>query len=834
MSETKKNKKNALLAGVMTPALALAAGPQAPAQTRAPVTLAQLAPDAQKRDPRAAPRGPAPAAPQHAPRPMAPPQQPAMRAPAPMGAAPQRGAPPAARSPAAFGYPAAPAAAPRPAPMQARPLAQPQEQRQPMREPNARRQAPGPGAAPGILGAAPAVGGRPRTPPHAPAALDEPRRAPPAIRPEGQPALGAAKPARGAPLPAGIGGQGRPVGAPPAAAPAIGAANRPPAPAPVEPDDLHERAPGRRGPPGLANPPAAPVPALHGADHLPAAPRQAPAANGAPVDGGGLPRAHGGQAGVPPAPGGANPPAAPAGAARHTPDDHVVGRPGADAGGQPAAPGAGAPAVPPAARDANPPGAPAGAARHAPNDNGAGRPGIGAGNHMGGPGARTPDAAGGGRPAVPPTAGATNEPGGAPFLPGQHRPGDPRGPGGDHAGPPAMGGANPPSSPPGAPPTIGAGGAPAPGAYGRFRRGPGGSPGAPAPGPATAGGPPPMAPPPQRGGGSGLSPAAAAAIGAAAGLVGGFMLAQPGVARVDQIHAHRRQFDQDGYTVIEEPGRTIVRDPYGVRIRHDENERFRDLGVDLRSERRGDEFVTVYPRRDGGEVVTITDANGVLIRRIRRFPDGREIILIDNSFRGPPRGFVDEVVVLPPPPVEIPRERYVVDYGAADQQVVYEALTAPPVAPVPRRYTLDEVRASPSLRAYTRSVDIDTITFDSGSWTVAPDQAQRLSVIAAALNEAIRRNLSEVYLIEGHTDAVGLDVDNLSLSDRRAQAVATLLTRDFDVPAENLTTQGYGEQYPKVQVAGPSRENRRVTVRRITPLLADQQSAGGQPSAAGQ
>ena len=231
--------------------------------------------------------------------------------------------------------------------------------------------------------------------------------------------------------------------------------------------------------------------------------------------------------------------------------------------------------------------------------------------------------------------------------------------------------------------------------------------------------------------------------------------------------------------------------------------------------------------------ITYTDANGVLLRRIRRFPDGREIILIDNTFRGPPRGFAEEIVVLPPPPIDMPRERYVVDYGAADERVVYETLTAPPVAPVPRRYTLDEVRASPSLRAYTRSVDIDTINFDTGSWTVTPDQAQRLSVIAAALNEAIRRNPSEVFLIEGHTDAVGSDVDNLSLSDRRAQSVATILTRDFAVPAENLTTQGYGEQYPKVQVQGPSRENRRVTVRRITPLLNGQEQSTSQSTVTG-
>src|SRR2546422_10500640 len=74
-------------------------------------------------------------------------------------------------------------------------------------------------------------------------------------------------------------------------------------------------------------------------------------------------------------------------------------------------------------------------------------------------------------------------------------------------------------------------------------------------------------------------------------------------------------------------------------------------------------------------------------------------------------------------------------------------------------------------------------------------------------------------LIEGHTDAVGNDVDNLSLSDRRAESVALILTRTFEMPPENLTTQGYGAQQLKVPTSGPSRENRRVTVRRITPLL---------------
>jgi outer membrane protein OmpA-like peptidoglycan-associated protein len=93
------------------------------------------------------------------------------------------------------------------------------------------------------------------------------------------------------------------------------------------------------------------------------------------------------------------------------------------------------------------------------------------------------------------------------------------------------------------------------------------------------------------------------------------------------------------------------------------------------------------------------------------------------------------------------------------------------------------------------------------------------------MNRAIAANPSEVFLIEGHTDAVGSEIDNLSLSDRRAEAVALVLAEQFGVPAENLTTQGYGEQYLKVPTPGPERANRRVTVRRITPLLSGQNEA---------
>ena len=111
------------------------------------------------------------------------------------------------------------------------------------------------------------------------------------------------------------------------------------------------------------------------------------------------------------------------------------------------------------------------------------------------------------------------------------------------------------------------------------------------------------------------------------------------------------------------------------------------------------------------------------------------------------------------------------------------------------------------------------VQFQFGSSKLEPKSEPLLDQIAVVLKG--HAELGSVR-VEGHTDAVGADVDNLSLSDRRAQSVAEILTRDFQIPPENLTTQGYGEQYLKVNTQEASRENRRVTLRRITPLLNGQ------------
>ena len=147
---------------------------------------------------------------------------------------------------------------------------------------------------------------------------------------------------------------------------------------------------------------------------------------------------------------------------------------------------------------------------------------------------------------------------------------------------------------------------------------------------------------------------------------------------------------------------------------------------------------------------------------------------------------------------------------------------APPLVRSERPYSLQEVTQNVRLRERVRSIDLNTITFDTGQWLVPPDQVAQLEDLARALKAVIDRNPNEVYLIEGHTDAVGSSVDNLSLSDRRAEEVAAILTQNFEIPAENLVTQGYGEDYLKVNTLAANPENRRVTIRNITQLLSAQ------------
>jgi outer membrane protein OmpA-like peptidoglycan-associated protein len=291
-------------------------------------------------------------------------------------------------------------------------------------------------------------------------------------------------------------------------------------------------------------------------------------------------------------------------------------------------------------------------------------------------------------------------------------------------------------------------------------------------------------------------------------------------AGFEDVKRQRREVREGNRTFIREPDRTIVRDGQRTIIRHNEASRFAIDARGVHVDRKGGTTTTIVTRPNGVRIITTTDERGHLLRRVRE-TNGKTIVIIDNTFAGAGR---DHFIDVRPPRLRHPRDYYIVEARRGKRDRIYEVFVAPPIEPLARRYTLEQVRYSEPLRSYMPRVDLD-INFATGSWQLSPDQVEELSIIAAGIEQAIKKNPAEVFLIEGHTDAVGSDIDNLSLSDRRAEAVAVALTEQFGVPPENLVTQGYGEEYPKVQTDGASQENRRVAVRRITPLI-DRQTAG--------
>ncbi|WP_075288993.1 OmpA family protein [Pararhizobium arenae] len=267
-------------------------------------------------------------------------------------------------------------------------------------------------------------------------------------------------------------------------------------------------------------------------------------------------------------------------------------------------------------------------------------------------------------------------------------------------------------------------------------------------------------------------------------------------------------------TVIDFGDQIIVRSDDRPRLRRDARETYYEELPRGRTRE-------IIERGDGVRVVTIYNRYGDIVQRSRIDRDGREYLMIyaPEADEGPRPPMVDVGEDLPPMRLRVPVQDYIIDTSSQPDRDYYEFLAEPPVEQVERTYTIDEVRNSARIRDKVRRIDLDTVTFATGSAEVPMSQARTLRKVADAMLEVIDKDPGETFLIEGHTDAVGSDNSNLILSDERAESVASLLTEVYDIPPENLVTQGYGERYLKIRTDGPEQENRRVTIRRVTPLV---------------
>ena len=136
-----------------------------------------------------------------------------------------------------------------------------------------------------------------------------------------------------------------------------------------------------------------------------------------------------------------------------------------------------------------------------------------------------------------------------------------------------------------------------------------------------------------------------------------------------------------------------------------------------------------------------------------------------------------------------------------------------------KRMTVKELRRRPEMRRMAPSIDIQSINFTFGSAEIPSSQFDKIENIATAMTRILRRDRREVFLIEGHTDAVGTFAANQRLSEARADSLRRVLVQEFGVPRRALETVGYGEEYLLVRTERENWQNRRVTLRRITDVV---------------
>lgn len=129
-----------------------------------------------------------------------------------------------------------------------------------------------------------------------------------------------------------------------------------------------------------------------------------------------------------------------------------------------------------------------------------------------------------------------------------------------------------------------------------------------------------------------------------------------------------------------------------------------------------------------------------------------------------------------------------------------------------------DLRRRSDIRRIAPSIDIQAINFEFGSSYIPNNEYWKVENIAQAMRRILRRR-DEVFLIEGHTDAVGSRYNNQLLSERRAQSLKNVLVRHFYVDPRALETAGFGEDYLLVRTQRAEWRNRRVTLRRVTDLI---------------
>jgi outer membrane protein OmpA-like peptidoglycan-associated protein len=106
------------------------------------------------------------------------------------------------------------------------------------------------------------------------------------------------------------------------------------------------------------------------------------------------------------------------------------------------------------------------------------------------------------------------------------------------------------------------------------------------------------------------------------------------------------------------------------------------------------------------------------------------------------------------------------------------------------------------------------VQFEFDSFDLTEDARDVLDRLAGVLNDELMRD--QVIEIEGHADATGSDLYNLTLSQLRARAVRAYLIQEHRIDGARLPFVGKGESEPYDPADPTAAVNRRVVFANLT------------------
>src|SRR5450432_1674893 len=126
-----------------------------------------------------------------------------------------------------------------------------------------------------------------------------------------------------------------------------------------------------------------------------------------------------------------------------------------------------------------------------------------------------------------------------------------------------------------------------------------------------------------------------------------------------------------------------------------------------------------------------------------------------------------------------------------------------------RSLSLNEREEIAEIASNKPKIDLD-IQFDYNSAEISQTSMPSVQELGKALSDANLKG--STFVVAGHTDAVGGEVYNQGLSERRADSIKRYLTEKYGINGTDLVTVGYGKTKPKDANAPMDPINRRVQV----------------------